>query len=112
MTESENSKRNRQVKQDRSNDSNFYHIEIRSPAEFKRFRLVGINEKIGIEKVNGQREDCSWEIVKWLVSKDAAHIEDGKLIADHKKVQEIFDKINSVPIHIEGDRFVAKIVSI
>lgn len=97
----------------RESDANgtggFYHIEIKSLAEFKRFRAQDVGKKGGIERVGGQRSDGTWETVKWLVGKEMAHIEDGRLIADHNDAQELFDRLETVPRHIELDRFNAKV---
>lgn len=89
-------------------EGKFYHIEVRPQQEFKRFRTQDVGTIGGIERVAGQREDHSWNTVKWLINKELAHIENGRLIADYKDVQKLFDKLDSVPKHIEGDRFEAK----
>ena len=41
-------------------------------------------------------------------SKEMAHPEKGNLIPDHKDAEELFEKLEVVPKHIEGDRFEAK----
>ncbi len=89
-------------------EGEFYHIEVRPKEEFVKFRTQDVGEKGGIERVGGQRENGSWDTVKWLVSKEMAHIENGKLVADHKDAKELFDELGSAPKHIEGDRFKAK----
>lgn len=86
----------------------FYHIEVRPKEEFKTFRTQDVGEKGGIERVGGKRENGSWDTVKWLVSKEMAHVADGKLVADYKDARDLFDKFGSEPKHIEGDRFEAK----
>ncbi len=86
----------------------FFHIEIRSQKEFKAFRVQNIGKNSGIERVGGQSENGSWKTVKWLVSKELAHIENGKLVADHSDARELFDQLEVVPNHLRGDRFDAK----
>lgn len=86
----------------------FYHIEIRPKEEFVVFRTQDVGKKNGIERVGGQRENGSWETVKWLVSKEMAHLENGTLVADHPDAKELFDELGAEPRHIEGDRFEAK----
>lgn len=86
----------------------FYHIEVRPKEEYKRFRARQVGEKAGIERVGGQREDGVWETVKWLVGKELAHVENGRLVADHRDAKELFDRLDSAPKHIEGNRFEAK----
>ena len=86
----------------------FYHIEVRPKEEFVTFRTQDVGKKDGIERVGGQRENGSWDTVKWLVSKDFAHIESGKLVADHPDAKVLFEELGTEPQHIEGDRFEAK----
>ena len=90
-------------------EGRFYHIEIRSQQGFKTFHAQKFGIEDGIERVGGQRADGSWETVKWLVSKELAHVENGRLIADDKEARTLFDKLNFVPKHIEGDRFAAQV---
>ena len=86
----------------------FYHIEVRPKEEFVTFRTQDVGKKNGIERVGGQRENGSWDTVKWLVSKEMAHVENGKLIADHPDAKELFDELGTEPKQIEGDLFEAK----
>ena len=46
--------------------------------------------------------------MKWLVSKEDAHVEDGKLVGDTKEAKDLLKKLRSKPVHIRGDRFQAK----
>ncbi len=86
----------------------FYYIEVRPKEEYKAFRTRAENEKNGIERVAGQRADGTWDTVKWLVSTALAHIENGRLVADHADAQELLDKLDAEPQHLEGNRFVAQ----
>ena len=86
----------------------FYHIEVRPKGEFVTFRTQDVGKKNGIERVGGQRENGSWDTVKWLVSKEMAHVENGKLVPNHKDAKELFDELGSQPKHIKGDIFKAK----
>ncbi len=86
----------------------FYHIEVRPKEDYKRFRAQDVGEKGGIERVGGQCEDGVWETVKWLVGKELEHVENGRLVADHRNAKELFDRLDSEPKHIEGNSFEAK----
>ena len=85
-----------------------YYIEVRPIAEYKNFRMHEVSGKNGIERVGGQREDGSWETVKWLVSGEMAHVENGRLVADHAEARELFAELDSEPELIEGNRFKTK----
>jgi hypothetical protein len=58
--------------------------------------------------VAGKRSSGSWSTVKWLVSKNDAHDEDGVLVADTQDAEYLFDNLGSEPLHASGDRYDAK----
>jgi hypothetical protein len=89
-------------------EGEYYHIQIRPTDEFTTFRTQDVGEKGGIERVAGQRSDGSWETQEWLVNKDLAHVEQGRLIPDSQDAQDVLKDLGSTPEHIEGDRFQAK----
>lgn len=89
-------------------EGNFYHIEVRPKTEFKTFRTQDVGDTGHLERVAGKRESGSWATVKWLVSKEDAHVEDGKLVPDTKDAKDLIKKLGSQPVHMSGDRFKAK----
>ncbi len=109
MTTTKKSKGKERETPGATGEGEFYHIEVRPKEEFVKFRTQDVGEKGGLERVGGQRENGSWDTVKWLVSKEMAHVENGKLIAGHKDAKELVDDLGSEPKHIEGDRFEAKV---
>lgn len=86
----------------------FFHIEVRPKGEFKTFRTQDVGESGGIERVAGKRSSGSWDTQKWLISKEHAHLEDGKLIADSADARKVFEQLGSAPTHVGADRFKAK----
>lgn len=101
----ENSDKPERKKHFDTGEGKFFYIEILHSQEYKRFRIQNVSEKTGIERVRGQRANGLWETIKWIISKEIAHAEDGKLVADSEEAQELFDKIGIVPQHIEGNRY-------
>lgn len=89
-------------------EGDFYHVEVRSKHQFETFRTHDVGDKGGIERVAGQRSSGSWDTQKWLIGKDHAHIEDGKLVADSDDAKQVLDQLGSVPKHRSADRFEAK----
>ena len=89
-------------------EGDFYRIEIRPKSEFVTFRNQDVGEPGGIERLAGKRESGSWDTATWLVSKDFAHVEDDRLVADHKDAKELFETLGSTPRHVKGDIFKAK----
>ncbi len=67
-----------------------------------------MGEKGGIERVAGKRGNGSWDDQKWLISKEHAHIEGGKLVPDSEDAREVLEALGSEPEHLEGNRFTAK----
>lgn len=89
-------------------EGDFFHIEVRPKSEFTSFRTHDVGDAGGVERVSGHRKSGSWDTQKWLISKKMAHVEDGKLVADHKDARGVIDQLGSDIEHIEADRFRAK----
>jgi hypothetical protein len=85
----------------------YYHIEVRPSSEFTTFRTQDVGDKGGIERVAGKRSSGSWDTQKWLISKDHAHLEDGRIVADTSDAKEVLRDLGSKPRHVAGDRFKA-----
>lgn len=89
-------------------EGEFYHVEVRPKRQFVAFRTQDVGKKGGIERVAGKRSSGSWDDQKWLISKDQAHLENGKLVADTPHAREVLEALGSEPMHVKGDRFKAK----
>ena len=72
------------------------------------FRTQDVGEPGHVQRVAGKRQSGSWGTVKWLISKEDAHITDGKLVADTEEVREVLAKLGSKPVHVKGNLFEAK----
>ena len=86
----------------------YYHVEVRPRSEFKSFRTQDVGRKGHIQRVAGRRSSGSWDTAKWLISKDDAHISNGRLVPDTPAARELLDTLGSRPVHKTGDRFAAK----
>jgi hypothetical protein len=91
-----------------SGQGNYYHIELRGGDDFETFRTQDVGDPGHLQRVAGKRPGGGWSTVKWLVSKDDAHVEEGKLIGDTQEAKDLIKKLRSRPAHIRGDRFEAK----
>lgn len=87
---------------------NYYHIELRSGDDFETFRTQDVGDPGHLQRVAGKRAGGGWATVKWLVSKEDAHVEDGKLVGDTQETKDLIRKLRSRPTHIRGDRFESK----
>ncbi|HYT90494.1 MAG TPA: hypothetical protein VEL76_17440 [Gemmataceae bacterium] len=86
----------------------YYHVAVRPKTDFVTFRTQDVGEPGHVQRVAGKRQSGSWGTVKWLISKEDAHITDGKLVADTEEVREVLAKLGSKPVHVKGNLFEAK----
>ena len=87
---------------------NYYRIEVRPKQEFTTFRTQDVGDQGHVPRVAGKRSSGSWATSTWLISKEDAHVEGGKLVADSKDARDLLDRLGSTPAHLTGDRFKAK----
>ena len=96
------------TKPGRGGEGDYYHIGVRPKSEFVTFRTQDVGDPGGLQRVAGKRESGSWDTVKWLVSKDFAHVEKGKLVADHNDAKSLFEDLGSTPKQVRENYFEAK----
>jgi hypothetical protein len=89
-------------------DGAFYRIMVRPKEQFVTFRTQDVGGPGHIERVAGKRPSGSWDTQAWLVAKEDAHIDSGKLIPDTVEARDLFAKLGSEPVHVKGDIFKAK----
>ena len=87
---------------------NYYHVEVRDRSDFETFRTQDVGDPGHLQRVGGKRPSGSWATVKWLISKEDAHVEDGKLVGDTQEAKDLLRKLRRKPVQISGDRFEAK----
>jgi hypothetical protein len=46
--------------------------------------------------------------VKWLISKDDAHVDHEKLVPDSSEAKKVLSELGAQPVHVRGDIFEAK----
>lgn len=92
----------------RAGKGEYYHVGVRSKEDFVTFRTQDVGDPGHIQRVAGKRSSGSWDTVKWLISKEDAHIEAGKLIPDTEETKKVLKDLGSEPVHVEGDVFEAK----
>ena len=87
---------------------NYYHVEVREGNDFETFRTQDVGDPGHLQRVGGKRATGSWATVKWLISKEDAHVENGKLVGDTQEAKDLLKKLRVKPVHVSGDRFQAK----
>ena len=105
---SSKSQGSRRQKPGSGGQGNYYHIEVRDGGEFETFRTQDVGDPGHLQRVSGKRASGSWATVKWLIGKEDAHVEDGKLVGDTKDAKDLLKKLRTRPVKIRGDRFEAK----
>jgi len=88
-----------------SGEGDYYHVELPTSGDFTTYRTQDVGEAGHIQRVGGKRSSGSWTTVKWLISKDDAHVQNGRLVADTKDAKDVLDKLGVPPMHLTGDRF-------
>jgi hypothetical protein len=86
----------------------YFHVGVRDKGDFVTFRTQDVGELGHVQRVAGKRGSGSWDTVKWLISKEDAHVEGGKLIPDTAEARGVLEELGSDPVHVRGDTFAAK----
>jgi len=86
----------------------FFRIEVAPGRRFVTFRYHDVGKKGGIERIAGQRADRTWDTAGWLISKDLAHVERGRLVPDTVAARKVLSALGVRPRRVGGDRFQAK----
>ena len=107
-TKKTNSKNNRREKPGGGGSGNYYHIEVRDGGDFETFRTQDVGDRGHLQRVAGKRATGAWATVKWLISKDDAHVEEGRLVGDTREAKDLLRKLRRKPTQIRGDRFESK----
>lgn len=103
-----NSRSSGRAKPGSGGTGNYYHIELREGSDFETFRTQDVGDPGHLQRVAGKRAKGGWSTVKWLISKEDAHVEEGKLVGDTQEAKDLIRKLRSRPTQIRGDRFQAK----
>jgi len=86
----------------------YFRIVVRPKEQFVTFRMQDVGKPGGLQRLSGKRNSGSWSTQAWLVSKDFAHIDHDRLVADQKDAEDLLNKLGSTPKHVRGDIFEAK----
>jgi hypothetical protein len=87
----------------------YYRIVVQPEELFSMFRTQDVSEQGGMQRLAGKRKSGNWATQAWLVSKNAAHIEGRKLVADNQAVHDLIRQLGMDPIHEHGDIFIANV---
>ncbi len=83
-----------------------FRIKVRERAGFEDLRMENVDKHGHVQSVMGYR-DGRWHTVTLLVDKNAAHVENGRLVADMDEAEWALDSIGGAPRQVTNDHFVA-----
>src|SRR5581483_7369017 len=76
-------------------EGDYYRIRVRPKDEFKTFRTQDVGEPGHVQRIAGKRESGSWYTQTWLISKQDAHVTEGKLVPDSAEARKVVDELGS-----------------
>ena len=85
-------------------EGDYYRIVVRPKAEFVTFRYHDVGKPGHILRLAGKRASGSWADQAWLISKEDAHVEKGRLVADRSAARKVLDVIGPAK-KVKGDIF-------
>lgn len=86
----------------------FFRIVVRPKDEFVTFCVQQVGRSGHTERLAGKRSSGSWDTQAWLINKEDAHTEDGRLVIDSPKVKTVMRQIRGPILKKRGDIFEAK----
>lgn len=86
----------------------YYRINVRPKEQFVTFRTQDVGRPGHTQRIAGKRRSGRWDTQTWLVSKEDAHMEDGRLVIDVKKAKQTLGQVRGPISHVKGDVFEAK----
>jgi hypothetical protein len=90
-------------------EGDYFRIIIRPDGEFDAFRYHDVGKKGHILRLAGKRSSGSWDTQAWLISKEDAHLEGARLVADTEDARKIIEALGTRPELVKGDVFKAKV---
>jgi hypothetical protein len=95
----------RRAKPGTKSEGDYYRIVVRPKEEFTTFRYHDVGRRGHIQRLAGKRGSGPWDTEAWLINKEDAHVEGGKLIPDSQDAKKLLKSLGSEPKHIKADIF-------
>ena len=89
-------------------NAGFFQVQLRDRKQFSNFRTEKLDTQGRIQRIAGQRSGSSaWTDQELQISKECAHIENHRLIADTDEARRYLGHVGPVE-HVGGDLFRAQ----
>lgn len=82
----------------------YHRVEVRPKGDFVTYRYHDVGRPGHALRLAGKRTSGSWDDVAWLISKEDAHVEGERLVADTSAARKILEDIGPAK-HVKGDIF-------
>lgn len=86
----------------------YYRIIIRPKSQFQSFRTHDIGRDGHTQRLAGKRSSGSWATHAWLIHKNDAYVDNGKLKSNKEKIKKILNRLRGPITKYRGDVFKAK----
>jgi hypothetical protein len=90
------------------NAGDYYRVIIRPKSEFVTFRTHDVGRKGHTQRIAGKRSSGSWATHSWLIHKDDAFVESGKLQSKKSKIKDVLNRLRGPIKKYKGNIFRAK----
>lgn len=84
----------------------YLRIITKPRKHFVAFRTLDAGEPGSVQRLTGHRPNSARASQMWLLSKDMAHVEKGKIIPDTLEAAELLAAFDREPVHQRDDLFV------
>lgn len=92
------------VKPGTKGEGDYYRVVVRSKEEFVAFGYHDVGRPGHLQRLAGKRASGSWADQAWLISKEDAHVENGRLVADTLSARRVLGLIGPAR-RVKGDVF-------
>jgi hypothetical protein len=82
----------------------YYRVVVRPKEDFVIFRYHDVGRPGHLQRLGGKRASGSWADQAWLISKDDAHVEGGRLVGDTAAARKLLRTIGPAE-RMKGDVF-------
>ena len=83
----------------------YYRVVVRDKNDFTSFRTQDVGREGHTQRLAGRRSSGSWATQAWLISKEDAHRDGDRLVAETVGARKVLRSLRRRPQHVKGDVF-------
>ena len=100
--------RRKNSSQERFEDGQYFIIIIRPRDEFVKFKSDPVSGEGMLQQIHGQNSKKQWSTQSWLISKEGATVNKGKLVSTSHHVSKLLRAIGGKITKLSDDTFLVK----